>query len=134
MAEPFMRESGKVVYLRPPGRGAATARRFAANCAYGLRVGLGVAGWLVGRMLTCALWLLRLAVCTLLVLTEPLLRVTLVPLAFLSFIVTLIFGFLIGDPRFPKCGMLAFSFGALWIYWLFLGLMALFMRMPRDHD
>lgn len=78
--------------------------------------------------------IVRIACCALLVLTEPILRATLVPIAFLGFMVTLIFGFLIGDPRFPRWGMLAFSLGALVLYWLFLGLMSLFMTLPPDHD
>lgn len=78
--------------------------------------------------------IVRIACCAMLVLTEPILRATLVPIAFLGFMVTLIFGFLIGDPRFPRWGMLAFSVGALMLYWLFLGLMSLFMTLPPDHD
>ena len=61
-------------------------------------------------------------------------RVILVSIAFLSFVVTLIFGFLIGDARFPTLGMLAFSVGALWLYWLFIGLMSVFVRLPRGQD
>jgi hypothetical protein len=76
----------------------------------------------------------RLTCCAMLILMEPLLRATLVPIAFLSFVVTLIFGFLIGDPRFPRWGMLAFSIGTLMLYWLFLGLMSLFMTLPPSHD
>ena len=76
----------------------------------------------------------RLAICAVLILTEPLLRATLVPIAFLSFVVTLIFGFLIGDPRFPRWGMLAFSVGTLMVYWLFLGVMSIFMTLPRSRD
>jgi hypothetical protein len=30
--------------------------------------------------------------------------------------------------------MLAFSIGTLWLYWLFVGLMSLFMRTPRGRD
>ena len=78
--------------------------------------------------------LVRIAICALLVLLEPVLRATLVPIAFLGFLVTLIFGFLIGDPRFPRWGMLAFSVGSLMLYWLYLGLMSLFMTLPSDHD
>ncbi|MDM0001167.1 hypothetical protein QTI24_21345 [Variovorax sp. J22P240] len=81
-----------------------------------------------------ALQLLRITCCALLVLIEPVLRATLVPIAYLSFLVTLIFGFLIGDPRFPRWGMLGFSVGTLMLYWLFLGLMSLFMTLPPDHD
>ena len=78
--------------------------------------------------------LVRITCCALLVLMEPLLRAILVPIAFLGFLVTLVFGFLIGDPRFPRWGMLGFSVGALMLYWLFLGLMSLFMTLPPDHD
>lgn len=76
----------------------------------------------------------RMAICALLVLLEPVLRAILVPLAFLGFLVTLIFGFLIADPRFPRWGMLAFSVGSLMLYWLYLGLMSLFMTLPSGHD
>jgi len=76
----------------------------------------------------------RLTCCAVLVLVEPILRATLVPIAFLSFLVTLLFGFLIGDPRFPRWGMLAFSIATLMVYWLFLGLMSLFMTLPPSHD
>ncbi|MDM0108036.1 hypothetical protein QTH97_24015 [Variovorax sp. J22R24] len=77
----------------------------------------------------------RIAICALLVLGEPIVRALLVPVAFLSFLVTLIFGFLIGDPHFPRWGMLAFSMGMLMLYWLYLGLMSLFMSLPtHDYD
>lgn len=81
------------------------------------------------------LWqVVRMACCALLVLVEPLLRATLVPIAFLGFVVTLVFGFVIGDPRFPRWGMLACSVGALMLYWGVLGLMSLFMTLPSSHD
>jgi len=51
----------------------------------------------------------------------------------LGFLVTLIFGFLIGDPNFPRWGMLAISVGTLVLYWLYLGLMSLSMSLP-SHD
>lgn len=89
---------------------------------------------LLGGSLLVASQVVRLAICAVLILTEPLLRATLVPIAFLSFVVTLIFGFLIGDPRLPRWGMLAFSVGTLMVYWLFLGVMSLFMTLPRSHD
>lgn len=73
----------------------------------------------------------RLVICALLILMEPVLRVVLVPLAFLGFVVTLLFGFAMDAPNFPKWGMLAFSVGALLLYWLYLGAMSLFMRLPR---
>jgi hypothetical protein len=85
------------------------------------------------RLAARASWqLVRLPLCALLVLIEPLLRATLVPLAFLGFLVTLVFGFLLGDPRFPKWGMLAGSVAALCLYWLYLGLLSLFMSLPDE--
>ena len=57
------------------------------------------------------LQVVRVACCALLVLIEPVLRATLVPISYLGFLVTLVFGFLIGDPRFPRWRMLAFSVG-----------------------
>lgn len=89
---------------------------------------------LLGGLFLFAWQVVRLTICAVLILTEPLLRATLVPIAFLSFVVTLIFGFLIGDPRFPRWGMLTFSVGTLMLYWLFLGVMSLFMTLPRSHD
>src|SRR5262249_36774646 len=67
---------------------------------------------------------LRCAICAALVLGEPVMREVLVPVAFLGFLVTMIFGFLIGDPRFPRWGMLAFSVGALVLYWIYLWFMS----------
>jgi len=52
----------------------------------------------------------------------------LVPVAFLRFLATLVFGFLIGDVRLPRRGH-----GALMLYWLYLGPMSLFMTLPH-HD
>ena len=76
-----------------------------------------------GSWTVFAVWqVIRCAICA-----------VLVPVAFLSFLVTMIFGFLLGDPRFPRWGMLAFSVGALVLYWLYLGLMSLFMTLP-SHD
>ena len=97
--------------------------------------------WFVGRLASWAgvglgwavfaAWqVLRCAICAILVLGEPVMRAVLVPVAFLSFLVTMIFGFLIGDPRFPRWGMLAFSAGALMLYWTYLGLMSLFVSLP----
>ena len=91
----------------------------------------GVVGFrgVAGNALLLVWRLARMALCALLVLIEPLLGLILVPLAFLGFIVTVVFGFLIGDPRFPRWGMLGFSVGMLWLYWLFLGLMSLLLRL-----
>jgi len=89
---------------------------------------------ILGALLFVVWQAVRLTCCAVLIMLEPLLRATLVPIAFLSFIVTLIFGFLIGDPRFPRWGMLAFSIGTLMLYWLFLAVMSLFMTLPPSHD
>lgn len=86
-----------------------------------------------GRWLGLALWRgLHLGICALLALMEPLLRATLVPLAFLSFMVTLVFGFVVGDPTFPRWAMLGFSVGCLVLYWLYLGLLMWFVRAPAS--
>jgi len=77
--------------------------------------------------------LARITICAVLVLGEPVMRAVLVPVAFLGFLVTMIFGFLIGDPRFPRLGMLGFSAGALVLYWFYLWVMSLFMSLP-SHD
>lgn len=124
-----MREAHEVVDLRV-ARARASRRRRAEKMATllaavrrHLKTSV-VLAWLVA-------WpVVRLALCSVLVLMEPLVRIVLVPIAFLGFLVTLVFGFLVGDPTFPKWGMLAFSVASLWLYWLFLGLMVLLMRLP----
>lgn len=111
------------------------ALRRVAECAVDATAGARGASSSVLMLILYATWqIVRVGICAVLVLIEPILRVTLVPLAFLGFVVTVLFGFLIGDPRFPRWGMLAFSVGALLAYWLFLGLMSLFMRLPGDYD
>jgi hypothetical protein len=132
-------DDGKVVYLRPPVSAGLTARREAvrrmvvraADATEGARRASGSAL----KFTIYAAWqMVRVVICAVLVLIEPLLRITIVPLAFLSFVMTLIFGFMIGAPNFPKWGMLIFSVSLVLVYWLFLGLMSLFMRLPPDHD
>ena len=103
---------------------AARLRRHAAQACRAMRSASAIGLSIVGLAWIAAWQVLRLVLCALFVLVEPILRMTLVPLAVLSFAVTVIFGFLIGDPRFPRWGMLAFSIGALWMYWLFLALMS----------
>ncbi|HJV69427.1 hypothetical protein, partial [Ideonella sp.] len=100
-----------VVPLRPvDGRDGVTsvpvARRGVSSGVF--RVVVGV----IAASLFAAWQLVRLALVTVLVLAEPLVRIVLVPIAFLGFFVTLVFGFLMGAPHFPKWGMLAFSIGA----------------------
>lgn len=124
--------TGKVVYMK---RSHARAAKLRA-----LREDLGETSRAIGRRsqpfvgvaFVLAWQAVRMVICALLVLFEPLLRIVLVPIAFLGFLVTLIFGFMIGAPNFPKWGMLAFSVGALLLYWFYLGVMGLFMRLPRD--
>lgn len=105
-----------------PHRRAGVAARVARLSAADL--------WLVAAVI---LQIFRLMESTVLILAEPVVRAALVPVALLGFLVTLVFGFLIGDPNFPRWGMLAFSVGALVLYWLYLGLMSLFMSLP-SHD
>lgn len=94
-------------------------------------VGVAATGlWWVAAVIV---QILRLIVSAVLILAEPVVRAILVPVALLGFLVTLVFGFLIGDPNFPRWGMLAFSVGALVLYWLYLGLVSLFMSLP-SHD
>jgi hypothetical protein len=91
-----------------------------------------VAGWaqLALRFTFVALRsFVRLVLLSLFVLLEPFVRVVLMSIAFGAFLVTIVFGVLAGDAGFPTWGMLAFSVGALWLYWLFLGLMGLLMRV-----
>jgi len=57
-----------------------------------------------------------------------------VPIAFVGFVVTLVFGFLGEAEGFPKWGMLAFSIGTLWAYWAYLALMVLLTRSSRGRD
>jgi hypothetical protein len=78
--------------------------------------------------------LVRLPICAVLAILEPILAVILVPLALLSFCVTILFGFMFDAPNFPKWGMLAFSIAPLLLYWLFLGFMSLFMGLPSDRN
>jgi hypothetical protein len=124
--------TGKVVYMKSAHTRVARFKALREDlvdvaCAAGRR-----SRPLFGAVVLIAWQLVRSVICALLVLFEPLLRIVLVPIAFLAFVVTLIFGFLIGAPNFPKWGMLAFSVGALLLYWLYLGVMSLFMRLPRD--
>lgn len=131
-----MNDEGKVVYLRPlanarDAKGRQGLRRMVVRAADDT----WRASWSALAYLALAAWqVVRVAICAVLVLIEPLLTITLVPLAFLSFVITVIFGFLLGAPHFPRWGMLAFSVGLVLVYWLFLGLMSLFMRLPAYRD
>lgn len=130
----FGNRPGKVVYLKPQASRRVALRRRTERAADATSViGRGLGS--VFRMALHAGWqVIRVAICALLVLLEPFVRMVLVSLAFLAFVLTLIVGFWMGDPRFPKWGMLAFSVGAVMLYWLFLGLMSMFMELPRDVD
>ena len=122
---------GKVSYEQIADTPTVQPRRLSAGAAEATCAVSAIASSILILALAGLWQALRLVLCALLVLFEPMLRMTLVPLAFLSFAVTLIFGFLIGDPRFPKWGMLAFSVGALWLYWLFVALLTLIVRGHR---
>jgi hypothetical protein len=122
MQHKMLESDGTVVYLRPRDARAARWR--------GLCRGLGFALRRVGRFVGGAFWLLwivafqvvRMVLAALMVLTEPLVRL-LVPFAFLLFLTTLIAGFLMETPNFPKWGMLGLSVGSLCAYWLYVMLM-----------
>lgn len=134
-----MKEGGKVVYLRSRATSGGAIereamRRMAARAAEAARGALRLCGSAFMFLMFATWQVLRVGICALLVLIEPLLSVMLVPLAFLSFVITVIFGFLIGAPHFPRWEMLGLSVGLVLVYWLFLGLMSLFMRLPPHHD
>jgi hypothetical protein len=114
----------KVIYLRPRN---ARAVRLRAIVGASANVARRLQGLLVGLLCFAisVFWpLCRMVLCALLVLIEPLLRITLVPLALLGFLVTLFYGFRVDDPNFPKWGMLALSLGSLCAYWLYMALLA----------
>jgi len=126
--------AGSVVYLRPGDARAARRRAVAERLGNAARV-VGSAVATVASVAIGAAWgVARLALCAVLVMIEPLLRATLVPIAFLSFIITLVFGFLAETEGFPKWGMLAFSVGTLWVYWAYLALLSFLTRLPRGRD
>jgi hypothetical protein len=124
------RRREKVVYLPQVPRRAAPGVGL-KGAVYGIGCAMLTALRVVAFVLRRLLWL---ALCALLVLLEPVLRAVLVPVAFLSFLVTLVFGFAMGDENFPRWGMMAFSVGTLCLYWLFLALMTVVMRWPRAND
>jgi hypothetical protein len=127
--------ANKVVYLKPELARAARMREIAGRAGQASRrVGRGVRP--LFALLFAGAWTsARIVITALLVLAEPFLRFLLCGAAFLGFLVTVLFGFLLEAPHFPKWGMLALSVGALLLYWLYLGLMSLFMRLPPScHD
>lgn len=75
-----------------------------------------------------------LSIVALMMLLEPVLRLTLVPLAFLIFFASLMFGFLMGAPDFPKWGMIGLAVGLVLLYWAYLWLLSLFTRLPHEID
>lgn len=132
-------DNHKVVQLRPRASAERASRRNPLLRMAARAAGVGkCTARALGSVLVFALLVawqaVRLVVCAVLVLTEPLVRLVLMGLAFLSFLVTLIFGFLMNAPHFAKWGMLTFSIGLVLLYWLFLFIMSLFMRLPPYHD
>jgi predicted permease len=77
---------------------------------------IGCALLAVGLALALARWSLA----ALLVLMEPFVRMILMVAAFGCFFVTVVFGFMGHEPRFPKWGMLAFS---IWLRAALLGVL-----------
>ena len=61
-------------------------------------------------------------------------RALLVPLASLTFFVTVFFGFVVGDPRFPRWGMLGLSVALLALYWLFVWVTVMVQGGGRGRD
>lgn len=107
---------------------ASATRKSATNRC--LRRVVTVAAFIV----LIGLQVVRLILAAIFALMEPLLRVTLVPLAFLGFCVTLLFGFLLRTPGYPRWGMLALSVSFLLTYWLVLWFMSLLVPLPPHHD
>lgn len=64
--------------------------------------------------------LMFFVVFSVLVMIEPLVRIVLVPLATLSTLMAVVFGFAMHAPHFHPWGMLVFGVGLLWLYWLYL--------------
>ena len=62
---------------------------------------------------------------------EPVIGFVLAPLAFLAFAITLLFGLIAHASRFPTWGTLAFSLGAVILYWAYAGVMLGVQRMLR---
>lgn len=123
---------GKVVYLpRLPHAMRIARRSWPKRLGRALRLGLASAGVASALVLSVALRLAHLGLCALLALAEPLLRITLVPLALLGFVLTLVLGFVVGDPRFPRWAMLGVSVGLLVAYWLYLALLQWVTRWTR---
>jgi hypothetical protein len=110
-----------------PFPGARAANRPRVVRVHARMGALAFVGRLLRAAVVLALQAMRFVALSMMVLMEPLVRLVLVPAALLGCLVTLLFGFLMGDPRFPRWGMLALSLGALWLYWAYLGLLCLLM-------
>lgn len=127
-------DAAKVVYLP----GAAKPRAAVSRALSPLSASVGWAGrTLAGRMgsgVRSALWfaanLVRVVICAVLVLIEPLVRIVFCAGAFLLFVATLVVHFLIGHPSFPTWPLLGASVAMMVVYWIYLWIMSLFMRLP----
>jgi hypothetical protein len=128
--QPADRDNGvPVPSSEAAGRVHRTGRRGpVARCRDAVLSGAAVGFWIGLRLVG---GLVRAFVVAVLVLFEPVLRCILVPVAFLSFLVTLVFGVLMQAPNFPVWGMLLFSVAMLWAYWLYLALLSMFVRGGR---
>ena len=78
--------------------------------------------------------LLRMALSVLLILGEPLLRVTLVPLAFGGFFVSVVLGGLLKLPGIPIWGLLGLSVASLLTYFLWWRLIHLLTPRSRSSN
>ena len=122
MQQERMTDARKVVYLRPRDARRARWRRL----TWSVEDLLEWTGWFVGAVLwwvaRTTFLMARMALAAFLVLIEPLVAIVLVPFAFFGTLATLIMGFAMETPWFPKWGMLGLSVGALCLYWLFVAL------------
>lgn len=86
---------------------------------------------MLGGALGIAVALLRMVLSVLLILGEPLLRVTLVPLAFGGFFVAVVLGGVLKLPGIPIWGLLGLSVASLLAYFLWWRLIHLLASSPR---
>lgn len=80
--------------------------------------------WGVRTLYSCT----RITLLALWVLVEPFLRWALLGVAYLSFAMSVAFGFVLQMPHFSKWGMLLIALIAVMLYWGILALMSALMR------
>ena len=114
-------------YYAPPRSWRPLALQVSGQLLHGV-------GWVVRLTWTIGWALLRLVVIAVLVLVEPFVRLILLGFGYAAFLLSVIGGFLLDLPRLPKWGILGIAVGCVVLYLLFLLVMSLFMRLPRDRD